>query len=83
MDQHKVVSDWIITTQDTIYILQMWIGLLEGWREIGQAEPDDFIEAYQQLKDAQLEHWASQAGGHGLQALAKALRVEDFQASNR
>ena len=75
MDQHKVVSDWIITTQDTIYTLQMWTGLLESWRELGRAEPVDFVEACQQLRDADLWNWAQEAGGHGIAALAEAMGV--------
>jgi hypothetical protein len=54
MDRRKVISDWIIATQETVYLLQMWLGLLEDWRERGQAEPDDFMEAYHQLKEAEL-----------------------------
>ena len=27
MDRQKVISDWIFATQDTIYLLQMWLGL--------------------------------------------------------
>ena len=73
MDQHKVVSDWIITTQDTIYTLQMWIGLLESWRDSGQAEPDDFMDACRQLCEAGLGSWANEAGGHGIVAVAEAL----------
>jgi len=41
MDRQKVVSDWIIATQDTIYALHMWLGLLEIWRTVGHAEPDE------------------------------------------
>ena len=78
MDRRKVISDWIIATQETVYILQMWLGLLEGWRERGQAEPDDFMEAYHQLKEAELGQWASQAGGHGIKALAESVQVKDI-----
>ena len=53
MDRRKVISDWIIATQETVYLLQMWLGLLEDWRERGQAEPDDFMVAYHQLKEAE------------------------------
>jgi hypothetical protein len=77
MDRHQVVSDWILTTEDTIYLLQRWLGLLESWREFGQAEPDDFMDGCLQLKEAHLWQWASQAGGHGLKALAIAVRVEE------
>jgi hypothetical protein len=77
MDQQKVISDWILTTQDTMYVLRNWLGLLESWRELGQAEPDDFRDACQQLKDAELWQWASRAGGHGIEALAGAVRVSE------
>ncbi len=78
MDRQKVITDWMIAVQDTIYILQVWLGLLESWRALGQAEADDFNEACQQLRDAGLWHWAADAGGHGLASLAQAIEV-DFQ----
>lgn len=81
VDRQKVIGDTILATQETVYTLQMWLGLLESWREQERAEPDDFMEACQQLKEAQLWHWANQAGGHGLEALARAIGVEDFQAN--
>ena len=77
MDRQKVVADWIITTHDTIYALQTWLGLLENWREADQAEPDDFMDACQQLREADLWQWASRAGGHGIRALAGAVRLSD------
>ena len=30
MDRQKVITDWLLTTQDTIYALQTWLGLLES-----------------------------------------------------
>ena len=78
MDRQTVISDWIIATQETVYTLQMWLGLLESWRECGQAVPDDFIEAYHQLKEAELGQWANQAGGHGIKALAESVQVQDI-----
>ena len=83
MDRQKVIDDSILVTRDTIHILQIWLGLLESWRKQGQAEPDEFANACRQLKDANLWHWARQAGGHGLEALAKAVGVEDFQLNCR
>ena len=77
MNRQKVVADWILSTQDTIFVLQMWLGLLETWREAGRAEPDDFMDACQQLKDADLWQWASHAGGHGIRDLAEAVRVSE------
>ena len=83
MDRQKVIDDSILVTRDTIHILQIWLGLLESWRKQGQAEPDEFANACRQLKDANLWHWARQAGGHGLEALAKAVGVEEFQLNGR
>ena len=79
MDRQKVIDDSILAVQDTIHILQVWRGLLESWRVQGQAEPETFVNACRQLKEANLWAWARQAGGHGLDALAKAVGVEDFQ----
>lgn len=73
MDLHKVVSDWIMATQDTIYTLQMWIGLLESWRDSGQAEPDDFMDACRRLREAGLGSWANEAEERSIVALAEAL----------
>ena len=73
VDQEKVLNDWIIATQETVYNLQTWLGLLEAWRETGRAEPDDFNAACQMLRDANLWPWAAEAGGHGISALAELL----------
>ncbi len=78
MDKQKVVADWMIATQETVYTLQTWMGLLESWQAAGRALPDDFSEACQQLKDAGLWAWAKEAGGHGVAALAKAVEVDEF-----
>jgi len=78
VDKQKVVADWMIATQETIYTLQTWLGLLESWRDVGQAEPDDFGEGCRQLKDAGLWPWAGEAGGHGIEALAKAVEAGEF-----
>jgi hypothetical protein len=83
VDRQKVIGDAILVTRDSIYTLQRWLGLLEQWRESGQAQPDEFMDAYRQLKEAELWHWARQAGGHGLEALAEAVGVENFQLNNR
>jgi hypothetical protein len=77
VDSQKVIGDVILVTRDSIYILRRWLGLLEQWRETGQAEPDEFIDACRQLKEAELWHWARQAGGHGLEALAEAVQVQE------
>ena len=77
MDRQKVIDDSILVTRDTIHILEIWLGLLGQWREQGQAEPDEFADACRQLKEAGLWQWARQAGGHGLEALAEAVQVQE------
>ena len=76
MDRQKVIDDSVLATRDAIYFLQRWLVLLENWRESGQAEPDEFIDACRQLREAELWQWARQAGGHGLEALAEAVQVQ-------
>ena len=77
MQRGKVLSDWLLAVQDTIYALQVWSGFLENWQSQGCAEPEDFVEACQQLKEAGLWAWAGEAGGHGLKALAMALEIDE------
>ncbi len=77
-NRQKVVTDWIIATQETVYTLQVWLGLLENWRDLGRAEAEDFSDACQQLKDAGLWQWAGEAGGHGVAALARAVEISEF-----
>ena len=83
MNRQKVLGDSILTTRDAIYTLQMWLRLLESWQNQDQVEPEEFAYACQQLKQAELWHWVRQAGGHGLEALAKAVGVEDFRLNSR
>lgn len=80
VDRQKVMAEWIATTEETIYTLQMWLGLLESWQTLGQAEPDDFAAACRQLKEAGLEVWVDAVDQSGLQALAQAvgLNTEDL-----
>jgi hypothetical protein len=73
MSDQKVINDWILATQDAVYLLQEWLGRLEQWQAAGQAEADDFAAACQELREAGLWAWAAQAGGHGLAGLARAL----------
>lgn len=76
MDQEKILADWIIATQETVYTLQTWLGLLEQWRAAGRIEPDDFSEACHVLRDAKLWSWAAEAGGQGGQALSELIIKE-------
>ncbi len=55
MDRQKVITDWMITVQDTVYTLQVWLGLLENWRALGQAEADDFNEACHSFSEKHFE----------------------------
>jgi hypothetical protein len=80
MDRQRIVGRWIATTEETIYTLQMWLGLLESWQSQGQAEPDDFAEARRQLKEAGLGQWVNKVDKSGLEALIRAigLKIEDL-----
>ena len=69
MNQHKVLGDTILATKDTMFVLQQWRDLLVEWRMLGQVEPETLAEACQQLHESGLWGWASQAGGHGIEAL--------------
>ncbi len=84
LDKHKVIGDWILTTHETIFVLQTWLGLLQMWRALDHTEPDDFADACRQLKEARLWDWANEAGGHSIAALAEAIDVPvDFQITGR
>ncbi len=54
MADPKIIRDWLLVTQDTIFILQEWSGRLEQWQARGQIEPGDFAEACRQLREAGL-----------------------------
>lgn len=65
-----MIRDFLLATQDTIFVLQEWSYRLEQWQAQGQIEPEDFAEACRQLREAGLWAWAADAGGHGIAALA-------------
>jgi len=71
MNQRKVLGDTILVTKDAIFVLQQWRDLLVRWQTLGEIESEVFADTCQQLKDAGLWQWASEAGGHGLEALAR------------
>ena len=75
MNQRKVIGDMILATKDTIFVLQQWRDLLVGWQMLGQIDSEAFAEACRELKDVGLWNWASEAGGHGIEALA---RIDDI-----
>jgi hypothetical protein len=70
MNQRKVLGDTILVTKDAIFVLQQWRDLLVKWQTLGEVEDEVFTDICQQLKDAGLWQWASEAGGHGIEALA-------------
>lgn len=72
-DQQKVVGDWTLATEDTILALRSWLSQLQAWKAQGHADETDFAAACQQLQEAGLWGWASQARGHGITSLAEAL----------
>jgi len=53
--------------------LQRWLRLLENWRLQGHIGPHEFAAARRELAEAGLAHWTEQAGGHGLEVLARLL----------
>lgn len=67
----KIIRDWLLATQDAIFILQEWSGRLEQWQTQGYIEPEEFTEACRKLREAGLWQWAAEAGGHGIAALAE------------
>ena len=69
MEQHKVIGDLILATKDTIFVLGQWLELLEQWRVLGQVDDQSLADACRQLRENGLWGWASQAGGHGIEAL--------------
>jgi len=71
MNQRKVLEDTILVTKDTIFVLQQWRDLLVKWQTLGEIESEAFADTCQQLKDAGLWQWASEAGGHGIEALTR------------
>ncbi len=73
---NKVIDDWMIATKEAIHQLTGWLMCLEAWDQTGHAEPDDFHEACERLREAGLWPWAGQAGGHGIEALAEAVGVK-------
>ena len=80
MDRRQVIDDWMLSTEETIYILQEWLGRLEMWQTLGRAEADDFAEACQQLQAAGLWAWAGDAAGHGITALAEAVEAREHMS---
>ena len=75
IDKEKIIDDLILATQDTVFVLQTWLGLLEMWQSVGRAEPDDFMDACQQLREVGLENWVNEAGGQELAVLAEAVAL--------
>ena len=71
MNQRKVLGDMILATKDTIYVLQLWRDLLVKWQTLGEVDREVFADTCQQLKDAGLWQWTREAGGHGIEALAR------------
>ena len=69
MEQRKVLADWVLATKDTIFVLRQWLELLDQWRVLGQVDDQSLANACRQLQESGLWGWASQAGGHGIEAL--------------
>lgn len=70
---HKVISDFILTTKDTIFVLQEWLAMLE--RQQGQEEigPGEFEVIYQRVREIGLGPWLERASGYDLAALSQVV----------
>ncbi|MCL4298411.1 MAG: hypothetical protein KJ077_21930 [Anaerolineae bacterium] len=79
----KIIRDWLLATQDAIFILQGWSGRLEQWHAQGYIEPEAFAEACRQLREAGLWQWAAEAGGHGIAALAEIAGLGETNEAQR
>jgi hypothetical protein len=73
MDQQKAISDSILATKDTIFVLQRWLELLERWHALGGVRQEEFAAACRELRENGLWDWANEAGGHGIEALARVV----------
>jgi|GEM_PF-1979025 len=84
MDARKVIQDCILTTDDAIYLLRMWKGLLEQGQTAGGSEPADYQALRQQLQETGLWSWVREAAGHGESALEKAVGIGEanYEASH-
>lgn len=72
-DQMKVFQDYILTTKDTIFILQNWLKLLEKWQRHGQVDSEEFDEIYQRLSEIGLGNWIEQTSGYSLAVLRQGV----------
>ncbi len=73
MDEQKIIQDCILTTDDAIYLLQEWKGLLEQWQSAVRFDPADYQAMRQELTETGLWSWAREAAGHGETALQAVL----------
>lgn len=65
----KVISDNIVTTKETIFLLQQWLTCLEQ----RQGEVVEFELMCQQLREVGLGGWLERAGGYELKTLRHAI----------
>ena len=72
----KVIGDFILTTKETIFILQQWLVLLERQQTWGQGEADEFEAIYQRLYEVGLGNWLEQASGYDLVTLSQAIKAQ-------
>jgi hypothetical protein len=71
MEQQKVIGDSILATKDTIFVLSQWLALLERWHALGAVDGDEFYALRCELRESGLWSWATEAGGHGIEALTE------------
>lgn len=66
---HKVISDFILTTKDTIFVLQEWLAMLERQQGQDEIERGEFEAIYQRVREIGLGPWLERASGYDLAAL--------------
>ena len=72
----KIIQDVILTTKETIFILQQWLALLERRHGLDEMEPGEFETLYQQVCETGLGNWLEQASGYDRVALGQAIHEQ-------
>jgi hypothetical protein len=79
---HKVISDFILTTKDAIFVLQEWLAILERQQGQERIEPGQFEVIYQRVREIGLGSWLERASGYDLTALSQVVN-EAVQSEDR
>jgi hypothetical protein len=77
----KVIHDFILTTKDTIFVLQEWLAVLERQQGQDEIEPGEFEAIYQRVREAGLGSWLERASGYDLATLSRAVNEPSQRGS--